>query len=81
MIKFLKLIARGKKAVVPTPMVEREDSTSGTNPLRSHSKPVSNTFTSVIPNRSVTVVKDKYTTPRKNRPFAIIPKGVCSDCD
>lgn len=81
MIKFLKLIARGKKAVVPKPMFAREENNEGTNPIRSHSKSVSSPFTNVIPNRSVTMVKNKYVAPPKRQPFAVIPEGVCRGCD
>lgn len=80
MIKFLKLVARGAKALVPQPMFTKESS-EGLNPIRSHSRAVSSPYTSVIPNRSVSVNKGKYTAPPKRTPFAVIPEGVCRGCD
>ena len=79
MIKFLKLIARGRKAVVPEPMFARESS-QGLNPLRAPGVGGSATYTNTIPNRTMSVTKDKYTPPPKNTPFAVIPKNVCRNC-
>lgn len=80
MIKFLKLIARGRKALVPEPMFAKEESGSGTNRIRSHSVAAGSAYTNTIPNRSVTVSKGKYNAPPKNKPFVVIPDGVCKGC-
>ena len=80
MIRFIKAIVSGKKSVVPEPMFSREESTAGLNPIRSHGVSAGSAFTNTIPNRSVTTNKGNYTPPPKNTPFAVIPKGVCSNC-
>lgn len=79
-MKFMKLVAKGKKALVPKPFFSREKSEPSANPVRAHSKAVDGAYTHVIPNRSATVVTDKYTAPPKRRPWAYIPEGVCKNC-
>ena len=79
-MRLLKLIARGARAIVPTSITDTEERSSSSGCVRNNMAYASGTSATVIPNRTATVNRGKYTAPPKATPFAVIPSGVCRNC-
>jgi hypothetical protein len=79
-MKLLKLIARGRKAVVPSSITDSPERAPSSRAVNHRMESAGSGYTNVIPNRQVTKNVGNYTPPPKRAPWTVIPDGVCRGC-